>query len=178
MKHCHALNDNAKHVSQKSLTCELQREFQLRIGPKTNQFIDSNVQWLFKGNINFSALNSHFTDQRCLIVIDPKNKIGFCRNPKVSSSTWLTRFKILLDNLNFSHKFTPEEVINFHEVAHAWWNLTKSKKMALLKRQRIFSFIFVRHPLERLESAYYDKIVGDPSPHFQKLTSQIKRKCE
>lgn len=37
------------------------------------------------------------TGQRCLLVINPLAKLGFCRNPKVSSSTWLTRFKSLID---------------------------------------------------------------------------------
>ena len=50
--------------------------------------------------------------------------------------------------------------------------------MAMLKRQSILSFVFVRHPLDRLESAYYDKIVGKPSDTFYKMVKNIKAKCK
>ena len=48
----------------------------------------------------------------------------------------------------------------------------------MLKRQSILSFVFVRHPLDRLESAYYDKIVGKPSDTFYKMVKNIKAKCK
>merc|ERR1711976_846555 len=108
-------------------------------------------------------------DQRCLIVIDPDHKIGFCRNPKVSSTTWLARFKIILEKFNANHTFSRKEQANFHESASGWWKISNKKKMAMLKRQSILSFVFVRHPLDRLESAYYDEIVGNPTNFFHKL---------
>ena len=58
-----------------------------------------------------------FPDQRCLLVIDPEHKIGFCRNPKVTSTTWLARFKIILDKLDSNHSFSRQDQRDFHESA-------------------------------------------------------------
>ena len=34
-----------------------------------------------------------------------------------------------------------------------------TKKLQLMKRQKdLLTFVFVRHPFDRLESAYYDKV--------------------
>ena len=36
------------------------------------------------------------SDQRCLILVEPKEKLAYCRIPKVGSSIWLSRFHSLL----------------------------------------------------------------------------------
>ena len=52
--------------------------------------------------------------------------------------------------------------------------------MAYLTRSgALLSFVMVRHPLDRLVSAYYDKIIGEPSKtNFKKIVEKIKEKCE
>ena len=54
------------------------------------------------------------------------------------------------------------------------------KKMGYLTRKgALLSFVMVRHPLDRLVSAYYDKIVGQSSKtNFKKIVTQIKDKCK
>lgn len=108
--------------------------------------------------------------------MDPGHKLGFCRNPKVSSSTWLARFKILIDNLDFDTQFTIQERNDLHE--SSWSGISTSKKFALLKRQSILSFVFVRHPFDRIESAYYDKITGEPTETFKMIVESIKKTCK
>ena len=48
--------------------------------------------------------------------------------------------------------------------------------------ENFLSFVFVRHPLDRLESAYYDKIVIKPGTelgqYWSQLLMEIRRKCK
>lgn len=133
-----------------------------------------------------SMLCRQDTDQRCLMVVDPKDKVAFCRNAKVSSTAWLARFHILWQNgSNVEESLAPpvlskQDTENFHESAHRWWNLSKRKKMAYLTRPgALLSFVMVRHPLDRLASAYYDKIIGEASEtNFKKIVDKIKEKCK
>jgi hypothetical protein len=52
--------------------------------------------------------------------------------------------------------------------------------VAAIQEDGILSFVFVRHPFERLESAYYDKIVGPASKHlpFMTFAKDVVRQCE
>ena len=64
-------------------------------------------------------INTYFIDQRCMIVLDPKEKLAFCRNPKVGSSTWLIRFHSLLKNIPPEKEVTDMESRNeYHRDAH------------------------------------------------------------
>ena len=48
--------------------------------------------------------------------------------------------------------------------------------------ENFLSFVFVRHPLDRLESAYYDKIAvkygKTTSPYWEELVTNIHKKCK
>ena len=52
------------------------------------------------------------------------------------------------------------------------------QKLNLMNRQDILSFVFTRHPFDRLESAYFDKIIGDPGEGWQNLSQFIKKRCK
>ena len=96
-------------------------------------------------------------------VVDPKDGLGMCRIAKVSSSAWLYRFNMLLENgrKNFS-EISHSELVKMHSQAHKWWNLTKDQQIEHMNGSvgDILSFVMVRHPFDRLVSAYYDKIIG------------------
>ena len=54
-----------------------------------------------------------------MIVLDPKEKLAFCRTPKVGSSTWLVRFHSLLKNIPPENEVKDMKYINeYHEHAH------------------------------------------------------------
>jgi hypothetical protein len=58
--------------------------------------------------------------------------------------------------------------------------MNEEEKVAAIQADRILSFIFVRHPFERLESAYYDKIVGLASKQqpFRNIAINVVNNCE
>ena len=85
--------------------------------PLTQKFQNLIVDRSTARDFTVMIFSFYLSDQRCLIVIDPEHKIGFCRNPKVTSTTWLARFKIILENLEFNHTFSRKEQRNFHESA-------------------------------------------------------------
>ena len=77
------------------------------------QSIFENKQFMFK--IIFDI----FSDQRCLLVVDPKDNLAFCRTPKVSSSTWLSRFHSLLSGKPPGSEEISQYTLNvWHESAH------------------------------------------------------------
>ena len=55
-------------------------------------------------------------------------------------------------------------------------------KLQMIRNEDILSFVFVRHPFDRLESAYYDKIAvtsgNTTSPYWEKLVIGIHKKCK
>ena len=52
--------------------------------------------------------------QQCLLVVDPIHQIGFCRIPKVASTSWLAKLKILKDGLNLNKTFSYREEFLLH----------------------------------------------------------------
>ena len=55
--------------------------------------------------------------QRCLLVLDPKEKMAFCRIPKVASSTWLTRFHSLYKDITPKAEIQNMNIEKYHEDA-------------------------------------------------------------
>ncbi|CAN7950918.1 unnamed protein product, partial [Ixodes pacificus] len=94
--------------------------------------------------------------RRCPIIIDPARKVGYCFINKVASTTVKTIFGLLLNISN-----TENTVDSFHRAFHQRV-FTVSPK-AFLQRsneERYTTAMFVRHPFERLVSAYVDKALG------------------
>ena len=54
------------------------------------------------------------------------------------------------------------------------------QKIDLLKSGKINSFVFVRHPFDRIESAYYDKMADltKQTGYFKAIATQIQKKCK
>ena len=54
-----------------------------------------------------------------------------------------------------------------------------SERFNLINENKILSFVNVRHPFDRLESAYYDKITGQGNTRsFLQITDSIKSQCK
>ena len=94
------------------------------------------------------------------------------------------RYTSLLKYVNFINVFC-NKIENYLHIlfAYSWWIQDMNTKLRMLKEDENFlSFVFVRHPLDRLESAYYDKIVVKPGTelgqYWSQLLIQIHRKCK
>ena len=103
------------------------------------------------------------------MMIDTTHHLGFCRNAKVGSTTWMHHFNDLLpvderpwgdgtgtlkDRIRsaIGHRFKPKELL-----ANEQMNPGKVLPEHF-KKLDYTVFTFVRHPFERLVSAYNDKI--------------------
>ncbi|KAG0433543.1 hypothetical protein HPB47_019848 [Ixodes persulcatus] len=94
--------------------------------------------------------------QRCPIIIDPAGKVGYCFINKVASTTVKTIFGLLLNIRN-----TGNTVDTLHRAFHE--QVLTISPMTFLQRtsqERYTTAMFVRHPFERLVSAYVDKALG------------------
>ncbi|KAM7297966.1 carbohydrate sulfotransferase 11-like [Ixodes scapularis] len=114
---------------------------------------DHNRRFL---NRNFSCEQPVFSNNReCSFIIDPTRKVGYCFIRKVASTTIKTIFGHLL---NISHIGNTLETTYgaLHEKVHT------VSPMTFLQRSSQESYttaMFVRHPFERLVSAYVDKVI-------------------
>ncbi|XP_040065846.1 carbohydrate sulfotransferase 13-like [Ixodes scapularis] len=110
---------------------------------------------VLKSNIGYERSNI-CQIRRCPIIIDPARKIGFCFINKVASTTVKTIFGLLL---NISNMANTRDSLHraFHE------QVRTVSPMTFLQRsneEHYTTAMFVRHPFERLVSAYTDKALG------------------
>ena len=65
---------------------------------------------------------------------------------------------------------------------HSWWIRNMTIKLQMMRNEDILSFVFVRHPFDRLESSYYNKIAAKAGrmslPYWKKLVRRIHKKCK
>ena len=106
--------------------------------------------------------------------VSRKHKYFYCETPKVAC----TSIKMLL-HLNEGYK-RPEDTRKIHYrdmLVNSVKNLfdyTLEERKAILCSSEFFRFCFVRNPLDRLISAYNDKIVNSSGPFFEKYRRQIR----
>ena len=119
-------------------------------------------------------------------IIDEDNHLGFCGHPKVASSSTMFFFEKLMPSsvLKKSIMNGERKLTNIHSRIYKEFKLSEDtiynigKKnsttsfMSLLKfykkQKKILSFTFVRHPYERLVSAFKDKTDGH-DPNFKMI---------
>ena len=105
--------------------------------------------------------------------IDMKHNLGYCEQHKVGSSTWTSHFLKLMPE-----KLRPKSIVGhwdetmeaYYKKPFAWardqyktqWQL-KNWFLSFVKNKKIMLFSFVRHPFERLVSAYKDKFLKHES---------------
>jgi len=97
------------------------KQSKLEIKQSMFEIKQSQSKFVIKQSIpvNKQSFLTSFLDQRCLLVVDPKDNLAFCRTPKVSSSTWLSRFHSLLSGKPPGSEEISQYTLNaWHESAH------------------------------------------------------------
>ena len=127
---------------------------------------------------SLDILNFHVWDAGSFI-LDEEHKLGYCENPKVGSSTWISYlYRLIPENTRkdiekvWVAANNSGDILNISQSKrNLLWTQFKNKTSIFLKTnaenkveklfsyvsQDIFTFTFVRHPFERLISAYKNK---------------------
>ncbi|XP_077983215.1 carbohydrate sulfotransferase 11-like [Glandiceps talaboti] len=96
------------------------------------------------------------------ILYEDKHKLIYCAVPKVANSNWRKVLLVLLGVLNNTENVHPTLVHGRYQNRIQF--LTKLQIMERTRRlETYFKFIFVRHPFERILSAFRDKFESTAS---------------
>ena len=94
------------------------------------------------------------------IIVDRKNKLLYCYIPKVASSNMK---RLILTLQNYTDNSNAIKYID-HQGFEFLSDVTASEKDHMIKT--FFKFLFVRHPLHRMLSAYRNKFI-EPNAQFE-----------
>lgn len=103
------------------------------------------------------------------LLVDHKHKLLYCYVPKVACTNWKRVFMVLTGRSNTTHLIDiPASDAHADGTLKRLSDLPKGRIKKILKNYN--AFLMVRHPFERLLSAYRNKLEGDlPSAkYFQK----------
>lgn len=114
-------------------------------------------------NYTIEDLNSHQLEH---ILVDYKHKLLYCYVPKVACTNWKRIFMILSDKWNTTDVLSiPATLAHSPGMFPSLANVSKEERLNLI--ENFNKLIFVRHPFERLLSAYRNKLEGDsPSARY------------
>jgi len=113
--------------------------------------------------------------KRAELLYDPKHDLLFCRNAKVGTTTWLTHF-LRLSNLSEAEKnSTIFSSPKLHKNIPPLFPVPDDVDLRVLAKSST-SFSMVRHPFERLVSAFQDKMVDGTDPSYFNVRNYIIEK--
>ena len=98
------------------------------------------------------------------LMVDSKNKVAFCRNAKVGTVTWLRHFAQLDPEKRFAvhheEEYIHDEIPRLFSLQNQLKKKCSKEKSLLhcLRSRNYLLFSFVRHPFDRIVSAYIDKV--------------------
>ena len=114
------------------------------------------------------------------IVVDDQHKVLFCEIPKAGCTSWKVVLSLLTGNIRESD-FVHKNRLAVHNYTFmrriGLYYLNDLPEQLIIDRLKTyFKFIAVRHPFDRLVSAYYDKFVHeDPYKEWYKnMKEKIK----
>jgi len=108
---------------------------------------------------------------RNTFLYDPEHRLLFCRNAKVGTSTWLQHFLSLADLPE-----EEEEIVQhrLHAEVPRLFSVEPRDPSIPLLAQATISFSMVRHPFERLVSAYQSKVVRSTDEWYAWVRTRLK----
>ena len=140
----------------------------------------SNLKMHIKNVCSKSPILSkvgHDTYPMDKLILYNTHKIVYCLQPKVGSTSILNLFLNLLPEKDQHWKISYD---NIHQKMYKEFSMKvaqhKIKLKKLVNKNHYFAFSFVRHPFDRLVSAYVDKIESNKTGYFQLHIANIKKK--
>lgn len=136
---------------------------------RLNQHIQRVCQ-TYSSSMMSSSNNSSHHFQGHNIMIDHWHKVAYCRNAKVGTSTWMHHFSLLDPKHRFVHSkgdlhsripflfsitkqiYKRSSLRQFRQANNSWFF------NHFLKKNHYLTFTFIRHPFDRLVSAFMDKV--------------------
>ena len=130
--------------------------------------------WIIPKNKKNLKYIEHFVT-RGTFMLDQEHRLGYCRNAKVGTTTWMMLFDSLMnpnqkkevyshEDGRFHHNIAQQYKLNMSSLTNnSYTQLSKKPSFIhiltnFLKESKILTFSFVRHPFERLVSAYKNKV--------------------
>lgn len=117
-----------------------------------------------------------------MFTIDPRRSFAWCRTPKVATTTWARIMLQLYGIKKFGHYHSQMKSTERRFVSH--WNKKKFVSSLVNKQRKYTGMLLARHPIDRLFSAFRDKIVrksiivrnlnkGNKKPTFSKFLTYL-----
>jgi hypothetical protein len=96
--------------------------------------------------------------EETLITTDTDNQLGYCHVQKVASSSWMLLFAEMnhLDN-NVIDDLLKKIALHGTLMTNFSIPVRNAKDIEDMNNSNLYKFIFIRHPFERLVSAFHDK---------------------
>jgi len=110
------------------------------------------------------------------LMYDPRHELLFCRNAKVGTTTWLTHFLRLSSLSDSTKNDTMYSSPKLHKTIPPLFPVPDDDLDLRMLAKSTTSFSMVRHPFERLVSAYQDKLVDGADPSYFRVKKHIMEK--
>ncbi|XP_053168578.1 carbohydrate sulfotransferase 8-like [Hemicordylus capensis] len=146
--------------------------------------IDPEQDWLQRQKVrkeamNFTCLNKNLSSSkwrlksevaRQLFVVE-NYKLIYCEVPKVGCTNWKKILLLLTLNLSRDPSDINGDTIHYTHLLKRLSSYPSEKQVELMNNYT--KIIFIRHPLERLVSAYRDKFYHS-EPYYASIANRIK----
>ena len=95
-----------------------------------------------------------------VITTEKTHRLAYCHVPKVASSSWMLTFADM-NHLNKTETENLHKKLALHGMLMTNFSIQVStaKEIEDMNKSNLYKFVFIRHPFERLISAYHDKFV-------------------
>ncbi|XP_057306326.1 carbohydrate sulfotransferase 11-like [Hydractinia symbiolongicarpus] len=136
-----------------------------RIIEETQEERKQRLRNFCRSNKSRSTWESSHPEERQILISD-KQGLLYCTVPKVACTNWKRMFQVFEGQMK--NLFSIESKDKIHTLKYKTFvGMTEHEK--LWKRGSHYSFMFVRHPFERLYSAYRNKLNKPFSDYHQKV---------
>ena len=95
-----------------------------------------------------------------VITTEKTNQLAYCHVPKAASSLWMLAFADMnYLNKNETQRLHKKLALHGMLMTNFSTQITSQNEIEELNNSNLYKFVFIRHPFERLVSAYHDKFV-------------------